>query len=303
MTLTTLSAYLDDFLAMKRVRAEVDARSDPERRQLRYTERLLRSFLEFWQARGCPSPIRAALALEWVAIGTQAHHPYRDQHRVWAIRAFLTQVRAFESATEIPPNIFRVGRRRRRPYLFSDEELGRLLQAPHQLRLFDAFRPLTLVTLMGLLASPGLRIGEALRLTLDDAKLEADPPHLLILDTKFGKSRVVVLHPGAAAANLLHGPPRRAEASQPPDDRQLSRYVSVALAIRPSGDGRRTGGVAHRFAGCRSNPRLPRQLGERPPHTIASRYLRLTAIRSFFRMVALREPAIVGLVPVSSPFG
>ena len=50
------------------VRAEVDARSGPERRQLRYTERLLRSFLEFWQARGCPSPIRAALGLEWVTI-------------------------------------------------------------------------------------------------------------------------------------------------------------------------------------------------------------------------------------------
>ena len=107
MTLTTLSTHLDDFLAMKRVRAEVDARSGPDRRHLRYTERLLRSFLEFWQARGCPSPIRAALALEWVAIGTQAHHPYRDQHRVWAIRAFLTQVRAFESATEIADLRFR----------------------------------------------------------------------------------------------------------------------------------------------------------------------------------------------------
>jgi integrase len=117
---------------------------------------------------------------------------YRDQHRVWAVRAFLTQVRAFESATEVPPNIFRAGRGRRRPYLFSDDDLCPLLRAPHQLRLFDALRPLTLVAPMGLLASAGLRIGEALRLTLDDAKLEADPPHLLILDTKCGKSRVVV---------------------------------------------------------------------------------------------------------------
>lgn len=65
MTLTTLSTYLDDFLAMKRVRAEVDARSGSDRRQLRYTERLLTSFIEFWQARGCPSPILAALALDW----------------------------------------------------------------------------------------------------------------------------------------------------------------------------------------------------------------------------------------------
>jgi integrase/recombinase XerD len=198
MTLTTLSAYLDDFLAMKRVRAEADARSGPERRQLRYTERLLRSFLEFWQVRGCPWPMRAALALDWVAIGTQAEHPYRDQQRVWAVRAFLRQVRAFEPETEIPPNIFRVGRRRRRPYLFSDEELGRLMQAPHQLRAVDARHRLTLVTLMGLLASTGVRIGEAFRLTLRDATLDADPPHLLILDTKFGKSRVVVLHPSTA---------------------------------------------------------------------------------------------------------
>ena len=198
MTLMRLSTYLDDFLAMKRIRAEADARSDSARRHRRYTERLLRSFLEFWQARGCPWPIRAALALDWVAIGAQARHPYRDQQRVWVVRAFLYHVRAFEPETEIPPNIFRVGRRRRRPYVFSDEELGRLLQAPHQLRAVDARHRLTLITLMGLLASTGLRIGEAFRLTLNDAKLDADPPHLLILDTKFGKSRVVVLHPSTA---------------------------------------------------------------------------------------------------------
>jgi integrase/recombinase XerD len=198
MTLTTLSTHLDDSLAMKRVRAEVDARSGSARRHRRYTERLLRSFLEFWRVRGCPWPIRAALALDWVALGTQARHPYRDQQRVWAVRAFLYQVRAFEPATEIPPNIFRVGRRRRRPYVFSDEELGRLLQAPHQLRAVDARHRLTLLTLMGLLASTGLRIGEAFRLTLNDAKLDADPPHRLILETRFGKSRVVVLHPSTA---------------------------------------------------------------------------------------------------------
>ena len=102
MTLTMLSGYLEDFLAMKRTRAEADARSGPERRQLRYNERLLRSFLAFWQARGCPWPIRAALALDWAAVGSHPHHPYRDHHRMWAVRAFLYQVRAFE-VTDISP--------------------------------------------------------------------------------------------------------------------------------------------------------------------------------------------------------
>jgi integrase len=46
--------------------------------------------------------------------------------------------------------------------------------------------------------SSGLRIGEALRLNVDDAHLDADPPHLLIRETKFGKTRVVVLHPTTA---------------------------------------------------------------------------------------------------------
>jgi hypothetical protein len=38
MTLTKLSSYMEDLLAMKRVRADVDARRGPERRQLRYTD-------------------------------------------------------------------------------------------------------------------------------------------------------------------------------------------------------------------------------------------------------------------------
>src|SRR3981189_457604 len=50
----------------------------------------------------------------------------------------------------------------------------------------------------GFLASPGLRIGEAIGLTMEDARLDATPPHLLIHESKFGKSRYVVLHPSTA---------------------------------------------------------------------------------------------------------
>jgi hypothetical protein len=61
----------------------------------------------------------------------------------------------------------------------------------------------TVRTIIGLLASTGIRVGEALRLTVDDVRLDATPPHLYIHDTKFGKSRNVVLHP-STAANLQH---------------------------------------------------------------------------------------------------
>src|SRR5215469_3203705 len=71
------------------------------------------------------------------------------------------------------------------------------MRATKRLRLFDQFRVATIRTLIGLLASTGLRIGEALRLRLEDLRLAANPPYLVIRDTKFGKSRNVVLHPTA----------------------------------------------------------------------------------------------------------
>jgi integrase len=57
---------------------------------------------------------------------------------------------------------------------------------------------LTLATFIGLLAATGLRPREAAALKRDDADLEA---YLLtIRKSKFGKSRLVPLHPSTAAA-------------------------------------------------------------------------------------------------------
>jgi integrase len=71
-------------------------------------------------------------------------------------------------------------------------------------------RPHTLSTLIGLLASTGLRIGEAIRLRVDHVKLEVDPPQLHILETKFHKSRIVPLHP-STAEHLRHYSEQRAD--------------------------------------------------------------------------------------------
>jgi integrase len=52
--------------------------------------------------------------------------------------------------------------------------------------------------LLGLLASTGLRIGEAIRLRVEHVHLEQEPCQLHILETKFHKSRIVPLHPSTA---------------------------------------------------------------------------------------------------------
>ena len=196
MTHAKLSAYLDQFLSTRRTMAEADPHFDTfHRRLLRHKEKLLRNFLAFWKKQGCPWPIRSQLVLDWITASGHPEHPYRGQHHFYTLRAFLRQLRTFEPETEVPESPFHFRRPRRRPYIFSKCELVRLMRATKRLRLFDEFRVATVRTLIGLLASAGLRIGEALRLKLEDLSLAANPPYLVIRDTKFGKSRNVVLHP------------------------------------------------------------------------------------------------------------
>ena len=63
-------------------------------------------------------------------------------------------------------------------------------------------RAATLETLIGLLAVSGLRIGEALRLDRDDVDLAGGV--LRILESKFGKSREVPLHPSTVEALAVY---------------------------------------------------------------------------------------------------
>jgi len=193
MTFEALSQHLDAFLGLKRARARLSPYFEgDQRRRLRYEETLLRSFLERWRLQGCPWPIRAEFAMDWVMAGSTIGRPYRDEHRLLAIRAFLLQVRTFEE-TGIPQSQFRKRYKRRTPYIFSYQEIQQLMDAAAQSRL--RFRAATVSTLIGLLASTGIRIGEALRLTMADVRLDAKPAHLYIHETKFGKSCNVVLHP------------------------------------------------------------------------------------------------------------
>jgi integrase/recombinase XerD len=199
MNFAALSAFAEEFLALRQAVARRDPHQNGrDRRGLKHREMLLRSFIAYWHEKGDPWPIRSSVLLDWVAVGLDRQHPHRDQRRFYVARAFLLQVRVFEPATEIPDNIFKPLYRRRTPHLFSDQDMARLIDAVAQVRPCGDMRPLTFSTLLGLLASTGLRIGEAISLTLEDVRLDATPPHLLVHESKFGKSRYVILHPSTA---------------------------------------------------------------------------------------------------------
>jgi integrase len=88
------------------------------------------------------------------------------------------------------------GSRRATPYLYTDADIRALMKAADDL--FTPLRAATMKTLSGLLAVTGMRIGEALTLTIAD--LDLQQRSLLIAHAKFGRQRIVMLDPTACQA-------------------------------------------------------------------------------------------------------
>jgi integrase len=78
------------------------------------------------------------------------------------------------------------GSRRATPYLFSNADVQAVMRAAEEL--FTPLRAATMKTLVGVLAVTGMRIGEALRLTIED--LDLDQGIVLIANAKFGRQRL-----------------------------------------------------------------------------------------------------------------
>jgi integrase/recombinase XerD len=155
----------------------------------------LMSFVGFCEDRGATT-VTTDLAVEW-AISTASDHEAYQARRLDIVRIFARHLQPLDPATEVPPGDV-LDRRQWRvpPYLYSPQEVTALMSAARSLR--PAFRAVTWRTLIGLLAVTGMRQGEACRLGRGDVDLNAET--ITIEDSKFGKSRMVFLHPTTAAA-------------------------------------------------------------------------------------------------------
>jgi integrase/recombinase XerD len=156
-------------------------------------ETFLRSFARFADARA-DTHVTSQTALAWAARTTTARQRDRRTRIIIGLARFL---HAEDPRHEIPPRVLACpAHTRPLPFIFSSEEIGRLVQAAARLAPSGSLRPLTFSTLFGLLAVTGLRISEALSLRLDELTTDA----LVIRETKFHKSRLVPLHATATAA-------------------------------------------------------------------------------------------------------
>jgi integrase len=159
---------------------------------MKTAEYLLRSFAAFAAEHG-QTHVKGQTAIDWAALGPTVAQ--RDA-RLTAVCRFVRHIQVEDTRHELPPaNHFGARKKRRTPHIYTANEIGRLVEAALRLRPMGGLRPHTYATLIALLAATGLRISEALKLTVADVTSDG----LLIRKTKVRKTRLVPLHETAAA--------------------------------------------------------------------------------------------------------
>jgi integrase len=154
-----------------------------------------------------------------------------------AARGFARYLSGIDASTEVPPPGLMPRRGPwRQPFIYTSADIGALLAAARR-RIVSPLRAATYQTLIGLLASSGLRIGEAIK--LDRSDVDWAQGVLLIRESKFGKSRLVPLHPSCMQALAGYARLRdqlQPEAAEPAFFTSLNRkrllYAVVQLTFR-----------------------------------------------------------------------
>jgi integrase/recombinase XerD len=187
-------------------------------------EYLLKSFAAFATECG-QTHVHAQTAIDWATRGPSVAQ--RDV-RLKAVCRFVRHVRVEDARHELPPaNHFGARKTRRSPHIYSTAEIDRLIKGALLLRSKGGLRSQTYATLIALLSVTGLRISEALKLTLADVTRDG----LVIRETKFRKTRLVPLHDTAVAGLNRYMARRRPRSEADPvfaDGRGLRlSYIAV----------------------------------------------------------------------------
>lgn len=156
---------------------------------------LLPKLIAYLEAAGA-STVTSDLAIAWARLPERAR-PNHWAARLAVARGFARYLQTIDPAAEVPPpGVFPARRHRPAPYLWSPEEICGLLEGARALP--SPLRAATHEALFGLLATTGMRLGEAVSLDRDDVDLGAGV--VTIRQAKFDRSRLVPLHPTATEA-------------------------------------------------------------------------------------------------------
>ncbi|MBX8634776.1 MAG: tyrosine-type recombinase/integrase [Thermoplasmata archaeon] len=222
--------------------------------QLQEPARTLVDFVNFMERENAVS-ITTELALCW------ATQPQGVQRATWGrrlsmVRKFAAWFSTIDSRTEVPPRHLLADRQRRKPpHIYSSREIQQLMAEAERLPSSSGLRPITYKTLIGLLASTGLRPQETL--ALDKADVDLETGVLAIRQTKFGKSRFVPVDDSTRQALARYAKQRdrldRRRATEafliseqgrrlaPSSTRKTFATLSCAIGLRPPARENRSG--------------------------------------------------------------
>lgn len=189
--MSQLQNHLDDYLALRQALGY----------KLRTHGPSLKNFVKFVEVSKIAS-ITAEVALAWSMKPANAD-PKWWAYRLRMVHHFARFVHGRDPETQVPPlDLLPYSQRRKPPHIYSDDQMTRLIAAAATLPSHNDLRGFTYSTLFALLWVSGLRISEALGLNREDV----DPVNnfLSIRNTKFGKSRLVPIHPDTCQALQLY---------------------------------------------------------------------------------------------------
>lgn len=184
--MTPLTQAVEDYLELRRGLGF----------KLREYGECLHEFVSFLTERGS-GHITCTLAVEY-----SCRRSYEKEvswaRRLGIIRGFAEYRSAIDPANEVPHRrLLPFRSKRARPYLYTQDEIARLLQAALTMVSPHPLRQRTYYCLFGLLTVTGMRLGEALSLRPEDVDL--DQGIITVRRTKFDKNRLVPLHPSTCA--------------------------------------------------------------------------------------------------------
>ncbi|MXW92786.1 MAG: tyrosine-type recombinase/integrase [Rhodospirillaceae bacterium] len=163
--------------------------------KLKESAKLLANYAEFAEGKG-ERYIRTQTAIAWAS---QASTPDMCYRRITDVIRLGRHLRAEDARHEIPPEgVFTSHRTKFVPYIFTADEIARFIKAAYDVQKNESLpvRREIYAVLFGLVSVTGLRISEALELRLTDIQQDGI---LHIRKAKFGKSRLVPLHPSTSA--------------------------------------------------------------------------------------------------------
>jgi site-specific recombinase XerD len=185
--MTALGAALHDYL---RIRRQLGF-------ELKKDGRQLQAFVDFLEQAGAQH-ITTELAVAWARLPVDAR-PFTWRQRLGRVRAFARYLATVDPDSEVPADDLLPARQQRvAPYIYSEQEIIALMAAARKLT--PPLRAVTAETVIGLMASTGLRTGEALGLDRHDLDLDLDAGVLHVRIAKQQRQREVPMHPTTTEA-------------------------------------------------------------------------------------------------------